>query len=118
MPIEVGRYLNDLYPLLDAVDPANLSYTLSAVSTALEGRGKQLGETLVQANSYLQKANPDVPQLIDDLTKLGTVSDGYANAMPDLGRLLRNTVVTGNTIVAKKAQLTAFFDEATACPTP
>jgi phospholipid/cholesterol/gamma-HCH transport system substrate-binding protein len=114
VPIEVETLLNDLYPLLDAVDPANLSYTLSAVSTALEGRGKQLGETLVQANSYLQKANPDIPQLIDDLTKLGTVSDGYANAMPDLGRLLRNTVVTGNTIVAKKSQLTAFFDEATA----
>ncbi len=114
VPIEVETLLNDLYPLLDAVDPANLSYTLSAVATALDGRGKQLGETLVQANSYLQKVNPDVPQLIDDLTKLGTVSDGYANAMPDLGRLLRNTVVTGNTIVAKKAQLTAFFDEATA----
>lgn len=113
VPIEVETLLNDLYPLLDAVDPANLSYTLSAVSTALEGRGTQLGKTLVQANSYLQKTNPDVPQLIDDLTKLGTVSDGYAAAMPDLGRLLRNTVVTGNTIVAKKAQLTAFFDEGT-----
>jgi virulence factor Mce-like protein len=113
VPIEVETLLNDLYPLLDAVDPANLSYTLSAVSTALEGRGTQLGETLVQANSYLQKTNPDIPQLIDDLTKLGTVSDGYAAAMPELGRLLRNTVVTGNTIVAKKSQLTAFFDEAT-----
>jgi virulence factor Mce-like protein len=113
VPIEVETLLNDLYPLLDAVDPANLSYTLSAVSTALEGRGKQLGNTLVQANSYLQKTNPDIPQLIDDLTKLGTVSDGYAAAMPELGRLLRNTVVTGNTIVAKKSQLTAFFDEAT-----
>jgi phospholipid/cholesterol/gamma-HCH transport system substrate-binding protein len=113
VPIEVETLLNDLYPLLDAVDPANLSYTLSAVSTALDGLGKELGETLVQANSYLQKTNPDIPQLIDDLTKLGTVSDGYADAMPELGRFLRNTVVTGNTIVAKKSQLTAFFDEAT-----
>lgn len=113
VPIEVETLLNDLYPLLDAVDPASLSYTLSAVSTALEGRGKQLGDTLVQANSYLQKTNPDIPQLITDLNKLGTVADGYAAAMPDLGRLLRNTVVTGNTVVAKKSQLTAFFDEAT-----
>lgn len=113
VPIEVETLLNDLYPLLDAVDPADLSYTLSAVSTALSGRGKQLGETLVQANSYLQKTNPDVPQLIDDLRKLGQVSDGYADAMPELGRLLRNTVVTGNTLVAKKSQLTAFFDEGT-----
>jgi phospholipid/cholesterol/gamma-HCH transport system substrate-binding protein len=113
VPIEVETLLNDLYPLLDAVDPANLSYTLSAVSTALSGRGKQLGETLVQANSYLQKVNPDVPRLITDLRKLGTVSDGYADAMPDLGRLLRNTVVTGNTLVAKKSQLAAFLDEGT-----
>ena len=111
VPIEVETLLNDLYPLLDAVDPANLSYTLSAVSSALEGRGEQLGETLVQANSLLQKTNPDVPQLVDDLVKLGTVSDGYAKAIPELGEFLRNTVTTGNTIVAKKSQLTAFFDE-------
>ena len=114
VPIEVETLLNDLYPLLDAVDPANLSYTLSAVSTALDGRGEKLGTTLVTLNSYLQKTNPDVPQLIDDINKLGTVSDNYAKAVPDLGRLLRNTVVTGNTIVAKKSQLAAFFQEGTA----
>ena len=113
VPIEVETLLNDLYPLLNAVDPASLSYTLSAVSSALEGRGTELGQTLVTLNSYLKKTNPDVPQLITDLTKLGTVSDGYAKALPELGRLLKNTVVTGNTIVAKKAQLAAFFDEAT-----
>ena len=97
VPIEVETLLNDLYPLLDAVDPANLSYTLSAVSSALEGRGTQLGDTLVQANSLLQKTNPDVPELVDDLIKLGTVADGYADAMPALGDLLRNTVTTSNT---------------------
>ncbi|MRJ76208.1 MCE family protein [Aeromicrobium sp. SMF47] len=113
VPIEVETLLNDLYPLLEAVDPANLSYTLSAVSSALEGRGTQLGETLVTLNSYLRKIDPEVPQLITDVTKLGTVADGYADAMPDIGRLLRNTVVTGNTVVAKKAQLAAFFDEGT-----
>lgn len=113
VPIEVETLLNDLYPLLDAVDPANLSYTLGAVSSALEGRGTKLGTTLVTLNNYLKKSNPDVPQLIDDLTKFGTVSDGYADALPELGRVLRNSVVTGNTLVSKKAQLTAFFDEAT-----
>lgn len=113
VPIEVETVLNDLYPLLEAVDPASLSYTLNAVATALEGRGTQLGETLVTANSYLAKLNPDVPQLITDLTKLGTVADGYADAMPEIGRLLRNTVVTGNTLVAKKSQLAAFFEEGT-----
>ena len=83
VPIEVEKLLNDLYPLLDAVDPANLSTTLSAVSTALEGRGTKLGTTLVTFNNYLQKTNPDLPQLIDDLKKFGTVADGYTNAIPD-----------------------------------
>ncbi len=113
VPIEVETLLNDLYPLLTAVDPVNLNYTLSALATALQGRGTELGKTLVTFNSYLQKTNPDLPLLIDDLKKFGTVSDGYANAIPDLGRLLRNSVVTGNTILAKKSQLAAFFDEST-----
>ena len=113
VPIEVETVLDDLYPLLEAVDPASLSYTLSAVSTALEGRGEQLGDTLVTLNDYLQEINPDVPQLVTDVKKLGAVSDVYADAMPELGRVLRNTVFTGNTIVAKKAQLAAFFDEGT-----
>jgi phospholipid/cholesterol/gamma-HCH transport system substrate-binding protein len=113
VPIEVETLLNDLYPLLEAVPPAELSYTLTAVSTALDGRGEQLGKTLVTANDYLKKINPEVPQLVDDLTKFGKVSDGYAEAMPDLGRTLKNTVVTGNTVVAKRAQLQAFYEEGT-----
>lgn len=113
VPIEVETLLNDLYPLLEAVPPAELSYTLTAVSTALEGRGEKLGETLVTANAYLKKFNPEVPQLIDDVVKLGKVSDGYAEAMPELGRTLKNTVVTGDTIVAKRAQLQAFYQEGT-----
>lgn len=113
VPIEVETLLNDLYPLLEAVPPAELSYTLTAVSTALDGRGEQLGKTLVTANDYLKKLNPEVPQLIDDLVKFGKVSDGYADAMPELGRTLKNTVVTGNTVVAKRAQLQAFYQEGT-----
>lgn len=113
VPIEVETLLNDLYPMLEAVPPAELSYTLTAVSTALEGRGEQLGETLVTYNDYLKKLNPDVPQLIDDLIKFGKVSDGYANAMPELGRFLKNSVVTGNTVVAKRSQLQAFYQEGT-----
>ena len=113
VPIEVETLLNDLYPLLEAVPPAEISATLTAISTALSGRGQQLGSTLVAANSYFQKINPEVPKLIDDLVKLGKVSDVYANAMPELGRLLENTVVTGDTVVAKRAQLQAFYQEGT-----
>ena len=33
MPIEVERVLNDLYPLLRTVQPAELNYTLNALAT-------------------------------------------------------------------------------------
>lgn len=114
VPIEVEEVLNDLYPLLTAVEPQDVAYTLSAVSQALEGRGEQLGETLVTARDYLREISPEVPQLIDDLTALGSVSDVYADAMPEIGRLLENAVVTGNTVVAKQSQLLAFYQEGTA----
>ena len=113
VPIEVEKLLNDIYPLLQAVDPENLATTLSAVADALEGRGTDLGATLVTLNSYLKKLNPDTPQLVDDLVQLGEVSDVYAEQMPTIGRFLRNTVITGNTIVAKRQELAAFFDEGT-----
>lgn len=113
VPIEVEELLNDFYPLLQAVEPADLSYTLTAVSQALEGRGEEIGDTLVTLNSYLKELNPDVPVLVDDLVKLGEVSDVYARELPTIARLLRNQVVTGNTVVAKRTQLAAFFDEGT-----
>ncbi|EFQ81870.1 virulence factor Mce family protein [Aeromicrobium marinum DSM 15272] len=110
VPVELEAVLEDLFVLFEAVEPAELSYTLSAVSQALDGRGEQLGETLVSANAYLQQVNPDIPLLVDDLQALGQVSDVYAAALPDLGRFLENTVVTGNTVVEKQGELTAFLD--------
>lgn len=113
VPIELEEVLNNLYGLLESVEPADLSTTLTAVSTALDGRGEQLGDTLVQLNSYLTEINPDIPLAVDDLIKLGEVSDVYAAALPDLARVLENTVVTGNTIVEKDAQLTSFLASTT-----
>ncbi len=109
VPIELETVLNNLYGLLEAVEPAELSTTLTAVSTALEGRGEQLGETFVELNSYLEQINPDIPQAVDDLIAFGEVSDIYAAALPDLAHVLENTVTTGNTIVEKDAQLSAFL---------
>ena len=113
VPIELEEVLNNLYGLLEAVEPAELSTTLTAVSTALEGRGEQLGDTLVQLNSYLTEINPEIPQAVDDLVALGEVSDVYAAALPDLARVLENAVVTGGTIVEKDAQLTSFLASTT-----
>ncbi len=113
VPIEVEELLNDIYPLLQAVEPADLSYTLSAVAQALEGRGEKIGDTLVTLNDYLNEINPDVPVLVDDVVKLGEVADVYSEQLPTIAEVLRNTVTTGNTVVEKRTELAAFFDEGT-----
>jgi virulence factor Mce-like protein len=113
VPIEFEKLLNDIYPLLTAVDPEKIATTLSALATTFEGRGEDFGNTLVTLNSYLKKFNPESQAAVNDIIKLGQVSDSYAGSMPTFGRLLKNTVTTSHTIVAKRTALAAFFDEST-----
>ncbi len=113
LPIEVERVLNDLYPLLRTVQPAELNYTLNALATALEGRGDKLGESLVTLDSYLKRLNPQIPDLIRDIKLLSTVTDTYADVVPALAETLRNTVKTGNTLVSKEKKLNNFLTDLT-----
>jgi len=82
--IELERVLDDLYPVLLALHPEQLKATLTALATALQGRGKQLGDNLGSLNSYLTTLNPKVPELVDDVDKLGRVATVYNDAAPDL----------------------------------
>jgi phospholipid/cholesterol/gamma-HCH transport system substrate-binding protein len=114
LPIEVEKVLADLYPLLRAVRPADLASTLNAVATALEGRGERIGDNLVRLDGYLTRLNPLVPGIVEDLRLMTTVSDIYADVLPEVGRLLRNQVVTGNTLVEKEEELRALFGDVAA----
>ena len=111
MPIEVERVLNDLYPLLRTVQPAELNYTLNALADALEGRGKKIGESLTTLDGYLKRMNPQLPSLIADFKLLAKVTDTYADVMPELAATLRNTVTTGNTLVSRQEKLHAFLQD-------
>jgi phospholipid/cholesterol/gamma-HCH transport system substrate-binding protein len=113
-PIEVERVLNDLYPLLRTVQPAELNYTLNALADALEGRGNKIGESLETLDGYLKKMNPQLPALIDDIKLLANVTDTYADVFPQLAATLRNTVKTGNTLVSREAKLHAFLKDTAA----
>jgi phospholipid/cholesterol/gamma-HCH transport system substrate-binding protein len=109
--IEVERVLSDLYPLLRTVQPAEINYTLTALANALEGRGEEIGENLEILDDYLARTNPKIPLLVDDLRKLGQVSEAYNAVVPEIANLLRNSVRTGNTFVDKEAKITALFTD-------
>ena len=110
---EVEETLNDLYPLLRAVQPAELNKTLSALATALEGRGDRLGENLVTLDGYLRRINPQIPALVEDLRLLSDTSDLYSDVFPDIATTLRNSVTTGNTLKGREAKLNRLFDDVT-----
>ena len=111
VPIEVDKFFNDVYPILVAVPPAKVAYTLTALADTLQGRGESLGVTLDETNDYLKKINPDTQQAVDDIVSLGKVSDSYADQMDDFGTLLKNTAKVSRTVHDKRKDLVDFFDE-------
>ncbi|MFD2082303.1 virulence factor Mce family protein [Actinopolymorpha cephalotaxi] len=109
--IELAAVLEDVYPLLRTLRPAQLNATLAALATALEGRGDRIGGNLTRLNDYLGKLDPHLPQLTHDVSALADVADVYADATPDLVRLLRNATKTGNTVVVKQRVLEDFLTD-------
>ncbi|MHA3702651.1 MCE family protein [Jatrophihabitans sp. YIM 134969] len=103
--IELEKVFNDVLPLLQAVKPAELNATLNALATALSGRGAELGANLAALDEYLKGIEPAVPQLLDDLGKLGEVSTLYNRVAPDLLATLSNLQTTSRTISEKATQL-------------
>ncbi len=100
---EVEEVLADLHPLLTAVKPEELNLTLTAIATALEGRGSQLGENLETVDAYLKRINPQIPALVEDLRLTAEVSDIYADILPEIGQILDDTIVTIGTLEEKEA---------------
>jgi virulence factor Mce-like protein len=107
--IELEQVLDELLPLLQAVRPQDLAVTLNAMATALEGRGERLGRNLSLVNDYLTQLNRSMPTLQEDISGLADVASLYAEAAPDLLRMLRNQATTAVTIVEQGEVLADFL---------
>ncbi|MEU0232387.1 MULTISPECIES: MCE family protein [unclassified Streptomyces] len=103
--VELQQVLDNVLPLLTAVQPQKLSATLSAVSRALEGRGDRLGDTLTRLDAHLREFNPHLPALNRDLKELVKVSHLYADAAPDIVTALTDFTTTSGTLAEKEAEL-------------
>ncbi|MFJ9342182.1 MCE family protein [Streptomyces sp. NPDC101733] len=103
--VELQQVLDNVLPMLTAVQPQKLSATLSAVSQALEGRGDKLGTTLAQLDAHLKKFNPELPTLNRDLQELVKVSNLYADAAPDIVTALTDFTTTSGTLAEKESEL-------------
>ncbi|MFB7450956.1 MCE family protein [Streptomyces sp. NPDC056194] len=111
--VELQQVLDNVLPLLTAVQPQKLSATLSAVSRALEGRGDKLGETLARLDAHLREFNPHLPALTRDLKELVKVSHLYADAAPDIVTALTDFTTTSGTLAEKEGELAGTFGATT-----
>ncbi|WP_438948457.1 MCE family protein [Streptomyces atratus] len=111
--IELEQVLDNVLPLLTAVQPQKLSATLTAVSQALEGRGGKLGETLVTLDAHLKKLNPQLPKLNADIKELVKVSTVYADAAPDVLDALTDFTTTSGTLAEQQAGLADLYGSTT-----
>jgi virulence factor Mce-like protein len=107
--IELGKVIDDTLPLLQAVQPQDLAFTLGAMADALRGRGNSLGNNLVNTGSYFGSINTELPALKQDISKLADFSDTYSSAADDLLAVLDNLSVTNRTVVDQQTQLRRTF---------
>jgi phospholipid/cholesterol/gamma-HCH transport system substrate-binding protein len=111
--VQLSKAIDDLLPVLQAVQPEKLSATLSAISTALNGRGDELGQTLSQLGTYLGDLNPHIPELQKNLQELATFSNNLSASAPDLVQTLDNLSTTAQTVVAEQRNLEDLYANVT-----
>jgi phospholipid/cholesterol/gamma-HCH transport system substrate-binding protein len=111
--LEIQQVLDNLLPMLTAVQPDKLSLTLTAIAQGLSGRGKALGQALVTLNSNLRDLTPQLPTLDADIKLLAGLSKTYTRASPAILRALEDFGVTGRTIATEQASFAALLANVT-----
>ncbi|MGH3903521.1 MAG: MCE family protein [Pseudonocardiaceae bacterium] len=110
---ELESALDGLLPLLQTVRPDELAGTLGAVSAALEGRGQQLGDTLVAQQQLVSGLNTALPELQEDISRTADLADTYSQAAPDLAAALADLSTTSRTAAEQRQNLAVLFDSVT-----
>jgi phospholipid/cholesterol/gamma-HCH transport system substrate-binding protein len=110
---ELDAALDGLLPLLQAVQPQQLAGTLGAIAMAVQGRGAQLGDTLVRQQQLVSGLNTALPELQEDISRIADLAETYAEAGPDLAAALADLTTTSRTVAEQRHNLAALFDSVT-----
>ncbi|HEY1617418.1 MAG TPA: MCE family protein [Streptosporangiaceae bacterium] len=111
--IEVEQVLNNLLPLLTAMQPEQLSFTLTAIAQGLRGQGAAFGHALVQLNGYLHSLRPHLPALDSDIAELAKVAKTYTGAAPDILHALNDFAIVSRTVYRQRGNLIGLFGSVT-----
>lgn len=104
--------LANAYTLLTSVHPAQLDAALSALATALQGQGAALGRLVDQADAYLQKLVPMLPDLDTAITSFATVTRELARNAPALLSSVSNLLTVSKGILSSQQAVAQLFNVA------
>lgn len=107
--VELNTVYQQLVTVLATLEPQKLNVTIGAVDEALAGNGERIGEALEKLTGILGETNQHLPELDRLLTEAASVSNIYADAMPDLMRTVDNATQVGNTLVENTANLNSLL---------
>lgn len=102
---ELGRVLDGLLPVLEAVPPEKLAGTLGALNQALAGRGDEIGASLVEIGRVFDGITQEMPALEAGIEDLATFSQTYSEALPDLIHALDALRTTGDTVIQRRTDI-------------
>lgn len=111
---ELQELFDRLLPVLEAIPPKDLSITLTALASALDGRGEQIGVTLERLEEIFAGVNGVLPDLEGTLEGLADFSTTYSEALPDVVDALDTLRTTTNTVVERQDDLRAFLSQVSA----
>ncbi|MGV0737650.1 MCE family protein [Mycobacterium syngnathidarum] len=103
--VEINTVFEQLTQVLAAVEPAKLNETLGAIAAAVNGRGGEIGQMLVDMDAYLAALEPSLPALSQVVAAMPTVAGAYADAAPDLVSAAGHTGKISQGIVDEQGNL-------------
>ncbi|WP_132992202.1 MCE family protein [Gordonia zhaorongruii] len=106
---EIEDLFDGLLPVLEAIPPEDLNATLTSISQAIGGKGKDLGETFDRLNTIFTRVNANMPELQGTLRGLATFSTTYSEALPDVIDSLDSLRTTTNTIAEREGDFSSLI---------
>lgn len=111
--VEFNTMFQHLTDVLAQVEPEKLNATLTALGTALQGRGETLGQLLVNSDALLREINPSMPTLQRDLSTTATVTNLYADVSGDLLRTVDGAAVSSRTVAESESDIDSLLADLT-----
>jgi phospholipid/cholesterol/gamma-HCH transport system substrate-binding protein len=103
--VEANTLFQTLTDVLHKIDPVDLNATLTALGQGTRGHGDDLGAALTGLNTLAAQVNPTLPAVQHVLQQTAAVTATYADAAPNIVRLIDNSSPISNTIVSQEHNL-------------